>query len=164
MQKIYGITARQDGLLQIGRNRWDLFYGFGKDEDSELNYAWYTSFNREPTQEEVRQVINDQITQNAQAAITKGYKWKGHQVWLSVENQQNYIADYIMAKNGVIKKLPTIKLGSEQSQVYYTFSDIEDFSEFVAGIRQHIQDCLSSSWEERKAIDWNAFSKASKPH
>lgn len=32
MDKIYGASIRQDGLQKVGRNRWDLFYGFGKDD------------------------------------------------------------------------------------------------------------------------------------
>ena len=45
MEKIYGSPIRQDGLMKVGRNRWDLFYGFGKDDDNEV--GWMTvSANR----------------------------------------------------------------------------------------------------------------------
>lgn len=158
MDKIYGASIRQDGLQKVGRNRWDLFYGFGKDEDNEMGYNWRTSFDHQPTIEEVKETITTQISANTQKAIIEGYKWNGHLVWLSSENQANYTRDYIMAKNGDLGTMPTVKLGSDDAPVYYTFEDIEELTEFVMGMQQHIQNCLNASWTERKEIDWSVFS------
>jgi hypothetical protein len=158
MDKIYGASIRQDGLQKVGRNRWDLFYGFGKDEDNEMGYNWRTSFDHQPTIEEVKETIITQISANTQKAIIEGYKWEGHLVWLSSENQANYTRDYIMAKNGDLGTMPTVKLGSDDAPVYYTFEDIEELTEFVMGMQQHIQNCLNASWTERKEIDWSVFS------
>lgn len=158
MDKIYGTSIRQDGLQKVGRNRWDLFYGFGKDEDNEMGYNWRTSFDHQPTIEEVKETITTQISANTQKAIIEGYKWEGHLVWLSSENQANYTRDYIMAKNGDLGTMPTVKLGSDDAPVYYTFEDIEELTEFVMGMQQHIQNCLNASWTERKEIDWSVFS------
>lgn len=158
MDKIYGASIRQDGLQKVGRNRWDLFYGFGKDEDNEMGYNWRTSFDHQPTIEEVKETITTQISANTQKAIIEGYKWEGHLVWLSSENQANYTRDYIMAKNGDLGTMPTVKLGSDDAPVYYTFEDIEELTEFVMGMQQHIQNCLNASWTERKEIDWSVFS------
>ena len=158
MDKIYGTSIRQDGLQEVGRNRWDLFYGFGKDEDNEMGYNWRTSFDHQPTIEEVKETITNQISANTQKAIIEGYKWNGHLVWLSSENQANYTRDYIMAKNGDLGTMPTVKLGSDDAPVYYTFEDIEELTEFVMGMQQHIQNCLNASWTERKEIDWIVFS------
>ena len=157
MDKIYGASIRQDGLQKVGRNRWDLFYGFGKDEDNEVGYNWRTSFDHQPTIEEVKETITTQISANTQKAIIEGYKWEGHLVWLSSENQANYTRDYIMAKNGDLGTMPTVKLGSDDAPVYYTFEDIEELTEFVMGMQQHIQNCLNASWTERKEIDWSVF-------
>lgn len=158
MDKIYGASIRQDGLQKVGRNRWDLFYGFGKDEDNEMGYNWRTSFDHQPTIEEVKETITTQISANTQKAIIEGYKWKEHLVWLSPENQANYTRDYIMAKNGDLGTMPTVKLGSDDAPVYYTFEDIEELTEFVMGMQQHIQNCLNASWTEREEIDWSVFS------
>lgn len=158
MEKIYGASIRQDGLQKVGRNRWDLFYGFGKDEDNEMGYNWRTSFDHQPTIEEVKETITTQISANTQKAIIEGYKWNGHLVWLSSENQANYTRDYIMAKNGDLGTMPTVKLGSDDAPVYYTFEDIEELTEFVMGMQQHIQNCLNASWTGREEIDWSVFS------
>lgn len=158
MDKIYGAQIRQDGLQKVGRNRWDLFYGFGKDEDNEMGYNWRTSFDHQPTIEEVKETITAQISQNTQKAIIEGYEWNGNKVWLSSENQANYTLAYDMVKNGDLEDIPTVKLGTDEAPVYYTFKDNKELTAFVVGMRQHIQECLNASWTERKEIDWSVFS------
>lgn len=158
MDKIYGAPIRQDGLQKVGRNRWDLFYGFGKDEDNEMGYNWRTSFDHQPTIEEVKETITAQISQNTQKAIIEGYEWNGMKVWLSSENQANYTLAYDMAKNGDLEDMPTVKLGTDEAPVYYTFEDIEELTAFVTGMQQHIQNCLNASWTERREMDWSVFS------
>ena len=158
MDKIYGAQIRQDGLQKVGRNRWDLFYGFGKDEDNEMGYNWRTSFDHQPTIKEVKETITAQISQNTQKAIIEGYEWNGNKVWLSSENQANYTLAYDMAKNGDLEDIPTVKLGTDEAPVYYTFKDNKELKAFVVGMRQHIQECLNASWTERKEIDWSVFS------
>ena len=158
MDKIYGAQIRQDGLQKVGRNRWDLFYGFGKDEDNEMGYNWRTSFDHQPTIEEVKETITAQISQNTQKAIIEGYEWNGNKVWLSSENQANYTLAYDMAKNSDLEDMPTVKLGTDEAPVYYTFKDNKELTAFVVGMRQYIQDCLNASWLERKEIDWSVFS------
>jgi hypothetical protein len=74
MEKIYGSPIRQDGLMQVGRNRWDLFYGFGKDEDNDMGWNWRTTFDHHPTLEEVKDTIITQINSNAQKAILEDYE------------------------------------------------------------------------------------------
>ena len=96
MEKIYGSPIRQDGLMKVGRNCWDLFYGFGKDDDNEVGWNWRKTFDHQPTLEEVKDTIITQINSNAQKAILEGYEWNGHQVWLSDENQRNKRCEEIM--------------------------------------------------------------------
>lgn len=157
MDKIYGSSIRQDGLQKVGRNRWDLFYGFGKDEDNEMGYNWRTSFDHHPTIDEVKDIISTQISENAQKRIVEGYMWNGLQVWLSSENQENYTLAYNMAKNGDLKDMPTVKLGTDDEPVLHTFKDTAELISFVKGMQQHIQDILIAYWKERNEIDWSIF-------
>ena len=113
MEKIYGSPIRQDGLMQVGRNRWDLFYGFGKDEDNDMGWNWRTTFDHHPTLEEVKDTIITQINSNAQNSILEDYEWNGHKVWLSDENQRNYALAYGLAKDGDLKTMPKVKFGSD---------------------------------------------------
>lgn len=157
MDKIYGTQIRQDGLQRVGQNRWDLFYGFGRDENNEMGYNWRTSFDHQPNIEEVRETILSQISQNTKTAIIDGYEWKGNKVWLSSENQQNYTLAYELAQNGDLTEMPTVKLGTDESPVYYTFNNAKELAAFVAGMQHHIQNRLLESWQERQEIDWSLF-------
>ena len=57
MKKIYGATERQDGLYKIGRNKWELIYGFGKDsEKAETGYNYRERYSHKPTPDEVKAV------------------------------------------------------------------------------------------------------------
>ena len=157
MDKIYGSSIRQDGLQRVGKNRWDLFYGYGEDEPGAMGYNWRMSFDHQPTEEEVREAVISQISANTQKAIIEGFSWNGHLVWLSSENQANYMRDYNMAKNGDLEHMPTVKLGTDDEPVYYTFVDTDELTAFAKGMQQHIQDCLDASWQERRSIDWSIF-------
>ena len=58
MNKIYGATERQDGLYKIGRNKWELIYGFGKDsEDEEVGYNYRERFDYKPAADEIKAVV-----------------------------------------------------------------------------------------------------------
>ena len=157
MEKIYGSPIRQDGLMKVGRNRWDLFYGFGKDDDNEVGWNWRKTFNHQPTLEEGKDTIITQINSNAQKAILEGYEWNGHQVWLSDENQRNYTLAYGLVKDGVLKSMPTIKLGSDTNPLLYTFKDADELISFTLGVQTHIQGCLEAAWKEKEEIDWSMF-------
>lgn len=157
MEKIYGSPIRQDGLMQVGRNRWDLFYGFGKDEDNDMGWNWRTTFDHHPTLEEVKDTIITQINSNAQKAILEDYEWNGHKVWLSDENQRNYALAYGLAKDGDLKTMPKVKFGSDDDPFLYTFKDVEELTSFAIGMQKHIQTCLESAWKEKEEIDWSLF-------
>lgn len=157
MEKVYGSPIRQDGLMKVGRNRWDLFYGFGKDDGNEVGWNWRKTFDHQPTLEEVKDTIITQINSNAQKAILEGYEWNGHQVWLSDENQRNYTLAYGLAKDGDMKTMPKVKFGSDEDPLLYTFKDIEELTSFTLGMQAHIQGCLESAWKEKKEIDWSLF-------
>lgn len=155
MDKIYS-EVRQDGVVRVGRNEWELFYGYGEDADGN-GYNWRTRYNHRPTLDEIKKTIFEQISANTAKQIVEGYEWRGKQVWLSMENQSNYTRDYIMAKNGDLSEMPTIKLGSDDEAVLYTFANTEELCDFATGIRSHIQSCLNASWDERENINWSAY-------
>ena len=67
MEKIYGASERRDGIQQIGRKRWEVFYGFGMDGGTGYNYRQTLEYK--PTIEEVKEIITTQISQNTQMAI-----------------------------------------------------------------------------------------------
>jgi hypothetical protein len=155
MIKRYGSPIRQDGLVQVGRRRWDLFYGFGKDsEDAESGYNYYETFDHKPSTEEVRAIIVSQINANTEEKIVSGFTWNDIPVWLSQENQFNYKSAYDLAVQTLGKTLPvTFKFGDDNNPQYYTFDNLTELGSFVEAVFVHISTTLSDGWKEKDSLD-----------
>lgn len=159
MEKIYGTTIRQDGLQKVGRKRYDLFYGFGKDrEDAEIGYNFREVFFYKPTIEEIKNIIIKQVNKNIDEKILTGLVWKGMPIWLSSENQFNYKAAYDLAIQTNGATLPvTFKFGTDSTPIYYTFETLEEFQEFYTTSLAFVQQTLLDGWNEKDSIDWSLF-------
>ena len=161
MKKIYGATERQDGLYKIGRNKWELIYGFGKDsEEAETGYNYRERYSRKPTPDEVKAVLISQINEHTDEKIISGFVWKGINVWLSTENQINFKAAYDLAvqTNGSILPIK-FKLGEDTdgNPLYYTFADVDTFTEFYVAAVNHVTTCINEGWQEKDNIDLALF-------
>ena len=159
MEKIYGAKERQDGLYSIGRNKWELFYGFGKDNpDDESGYNWRQKFRQKPSLADIRAIIKETINNETDRKILEGFVWKGMPVWLSTENQFNYKAAYDLAVQTNGATLPVrFKFGTDAVPVYYTFESIEDFSNFYTLAMVHINTVLNEGWAEKDLADSMTF-------
>lgn len=161
MRKIYGATERQDGLYKIGRNKWELIYGFVKDDvETESGYNYRERYDHEPSLDEVKSTIISQINADTDAKILNGYEWNGISVWLSTENQINFKAAYDLAVQTNGSLLPVIfKLGEDAdgNPKYYTFDDIDTFTDFYVGAVRHITTCIQEGWAEKDSINLDAF-------
>ncbi len=154
MEKIYGATGRNDGIQQIGRKRWEIFYGFGMD--GEVGYNYRLTLEYKPTVHEVKQIIINQINTNTEEKILRGFVWKGKHVYLSTENQANFKAAYDLNMQTGGKMLPIkFKLGEDEegSAVYHTFADMTEFSDFYVSAVAHINNCLRDGWDEKDSLD-----------
>ncbi len=148
MKKIYSSTGRQDGIQQIGRNRWEIFYGYGKDGDNGYNYRQTLEYK--PTPEEVRQIILDQINDNVQKEILQGMTLNGRVVWLSAENQRNIV----LAAS--IKASLTLKLGTDEDYELHTFG-VDEVQSFAAAVQEHIENAIAKGRREKSEIDWTVY-------
>lgn len=161
MNKIYGATERQDGLYKIGRNKWELIYGFGKDsEDDEVGYNYRERFDHKPAADEIKSIIISLINKQTDEKILSGFKWNGINVWLSTENQINFKAAYDLAVQTNGTNLPIkFKLGedAEGNPMYHTFSDIDTFTDFYVSAVKHITSCIGEGWTEKDNINITKF-------
>lgn len=159
MEKIYGAKERQDGFYSIGRNKWELFYGFGKDNpDDESGYNWRQKFKQKPSLADIRAIIKKTINDETDRKILEGFVWKGMPVWLSTENQFNYKAAYDLAVQTNGATLPVrFKFGTDAAPVYYTFESLEDFSNFYTLAMVHINTVLNEGWAEKDLADSMTF-------
>ena len=160
MKKIFAATGRQDGVQQIGRKRWEIFYGYGKDGDNEYNYRQTLEYK--PTPEEVRQIILDQINANVQEEILQGMRWNGREVWLSAENQRNIAFAYALAKGGDLTTPPTLKLGTDNDYILYTFDNAEEVIAFAILVQEHIERCIEDGRQEKASVDWSCYEEIMK--
>lgn len=161
MQKVYGSPKRQDGLYQIGRNKYELIYGFGKDHESdETGWNWRQTFNHLPSAQEIRNIIEEQINAITAERILKDFSWNGKPVWLSTENQINIKTAYDIARDTDGENLPLrFKLGEtpESEPVYHTFTKADTFGDFVKKMAAHIQKAISDGYTEKDSVDYTKF-------
>lgn len=157
MEKIYGASERRDGIQQIGRRRWELFYGFGKDGDAGYNYRLTLEYK--PTIGEIRQILIDQINANTDERILKGFVWKDHPVYLSSENQFNYKSAYDLALQDETILPIKFKLGEDANGgvVYYTFDTVDELKDFYTKAILHINQCLNEGWQEKDDLDMSLY-------
>lgn len=160
MDKIYGSPGRQDGLYKIGRNKWELIYGFGKDsEDDETGWNYRQRFNYRPGLDEIKNIIESQINADTDAKILSQFVWNGKPVWLSQENQMNFKAAYDLTLQTNGATLPIkFKLGeNENGPIYHTFTKLEPFSDFILKVFTFINTTLNEGWKEKDSINYPIF-------
>ena len=158
MEKIYGSPVRQDGIYKIGRNKYELIYGFGEDENGGWN--WRERFDHEPTMDEIKNAIIATINADTDERILTGFTWNGKPVWLSQENQMNFKAAYDITVQTNGSTLPIkFKLGEDATgqPVYHTFTKIESFSDFYLKAFAYINATLNQGWKEKDSVDFSAY-------
>ena len=106
----------------------------------------------------VRDTIINWYNAQIDAAILKGFVWKGMHIWLSTENQFNYKAAYDLAVQTQGATLPVkFKFGTTENPVYYTFETVEDLSDFYMSAMNFINTQLNEGWIKKDSIDWNQY-------
>ena len=158
MEKRYGATERHDRLMKIGRNKWELIYGYGTDRVSGWTYR--ERFTRKPTQDEIKEIIIAQINRNVEEKILCGLVWKDMPIWLSTENQFNYKAAYDLAVQTGGQSLPVkFKFGTDEQPVYHTFTTLDDLQEFYMTSLAFVQQVLDEGWQEKDNLDLSVFNQ-----
>lgn len=156
MEKRYGATERSDRLMKIGRNKWELIYGYGTDGVSGWTYR--ERFEYKPTLEEIKEIIIAQVNRNVEEKILCGLMWRDMPIWLSTENQFNYKAAYDLAVQTGGQSLPVkFKFGTDEAPVYYTFTTLEELQEFFMTSLAFVQRVLDEGWQEKDNLDLSVF-------
>lgn len=156
MEKRYGATRRNDCLMQIGRSKWELIYGY--DTDGVSGWTYRERFSRKPTLDEIKAIIIAQINSNTEEKILSGFTWNDTPIWLSSENQYNYKAAYDLAVQNGESSLPVkFKFGTDENPVYHTFDNLEELSSFYTSAVAYIQQTLAAGWDEKDNVDWTKF-------
>lgn len=143
--------------------RWDIkpYYRendrTGEMEQQGVDYFEHW-FNHKPSMDEVKDVVTSGYNTVIDEKILSGFAWKDMPVWLSTENQFNYKAAYDLAVQTGGASLPvTFKFGDTVNPVYYTFTNITDFTDFYTQAMAYINNTLAEGWAIKDAIDWSVY-------
>lgn len=113
-----------------------------------------------PTLDDIRNVIIKHYNKEIDEQILNGFSWNGYDVYLSIENQFNYKAAYDLAIQTHGANLPIkFKFGTMIYPKYYTFTSIDELSDFYMSAVNYINDTLSKGWEQKDSIDWSEYEK-----
>lgn len=142
------------------KNKWKVRWDITEKEDGAAEWT-ECDFAHKPTADEIRQAITDHINTAADKAILTGFTYEGAPVWLSQDNQRNYLSALTLAMQTQGATLPvTFKFGTDTEPVYRTFAAMSDLAAFCAAMAAHIQSVLSSAWSAKDAIDLSVFGTA----
>lgn len=160
MEKVYGSPKRQDGLYKIGRNKWELIYGFGKDDEiSETGWNWRKRFTHRPTPDEIKEAIIGAIKKESEENLRYGLKWEGMTVEYSEERKSD-LTGIIVGLQGGFMQLPIeLNLGSapDGTPSVYTFTEPEEIGEVAAGIAAHKAAVSKAEWAAINELDMENF-------
>ena len=114
---------------------------------------------------DVKQAILDDINARTTEKIVSGLLWTsadGEQipVWLSVEQQLNFMSAYTRAVQTNGATLPvTFKMGEQEdgTPVYHTFVTMAEAEDFYQHATDHIHSLQAAGWQEKDAIDWQPY-------
>nr|DAY40863.1 MAG TPA: protein of unknown function (DUF4376) [Caudoviricetes sp.] len=161
-----------------GMNPWlpdylaDVYYLFFPVDNGETSTSgsnnveyWYTEYKGKPTLEQVKQDLYELINHETDIRILSSFiytdpKGVNHSVWLSQENQFNYMAAINatqMFGDAVLPK--TFKFGTDENLDLYTFTTKEELGQFFLKTLNHIHSCIEHGLIVKNSIDWNVYGK-----
>lgn len=140
-------------VLSKWRVRWDI-----QEEDEGMYSFLEYEFKHKPSVEEIKELITNYYNEQINAKILQGFVWNDTPVWLSTENQFNYKAAYDLAVQTNGASLPvTFKFGTDETPVYYVFTDIAKLQDFYTKAMKFVQDTLAEGWETKDSINYNLY-------
>ncbi len=161
MKKIYGAQERQDGLYRIGRNKWEVIFGFGKDsEDDTTGYNYRERFDHLPTIDEIKAVIFKQVDEDTDWAIEYGLTWNGLPVHLDGETQGNIVGMLALLPVAGASMFPkTFKVGEyvNGEPAFYEFTSVEEFAGFAKTASDHKERMYALGWQEKALVTERTF-------
>lgn len=136
-------------------NMWRIRFDINESE-SGVSYI-EEDFKGKPSIDQIKFVITSYINQRVVDEIISGMVWKGHRIWLSQENQNNYKSAFDLAVHTRGSNLPyRIKAEGVDSE-YYTFDTVEDITDFIVSVNSHISSVLEAGWKAKDSINWDQY-------
>lgn len=137
--------------------RWDIQPTMNGEEQIGINYyeQW---INYKPNLDQIKEIVLAGYNKIIDQQILEGFVWNDMAIWLSTENQFNYKAAYDLAVQSQGMSLPVMfKFGTTKEPVYYTFEDLETFTDFYSKAMGYINTKLAEGWKLKDSIDWSVY-------
>lgn len=139
--------------ISVKDNVYKVQWGFNEQEGT----CYELEFNFKPSLDTIKTLILAWYNKEIDNKILSEFVWKDMPIWLSQENQFNYKAAYDLAIQTKGASLPiTMKFGSD-TPVYYTFTNLEDFTDFYTESIKFIQETLYEGWVAKDGINWEDY-------
>lgn len=157
MTKIVDVKENFAPIKKLPNNIYLICWDY--KEIDEKNASWvYERVIGKRTIAWIKNLILGYYNNEVDNKILNNFSWNGMPVWLSSENQFNYKAAYDLAVQTQGKSLPvTFKFGSTEEPVYYTFTNLEELSQFYMAAINFINTTLSDGWVKKDSIDWSVY-------
>ena len=154
MEKRYGATKRDDQLMQIGKHKWELIYGYGTD--GTIGWNWRERFTRKPTLDEIKKLVWATIDAETKDKIVNQFEYEGIKVWLTDERQRNFAS---IENNESVTFPLTLKLNekADATPIYHTFQTRDEFKKFGEAAACFILETIRNGWKEKDNVDWDVF-------
>jgi len=149
-EKHYDGSEEPRNLLIVNSERESvLFYGQGSDELG--GYRWKKEYDHRPTLAEIKADIETLVNEKVSKKILEGMEYEGISVWLSSENQLNFMS--------AVSVPVRFKVGetAEGQPVYKTFETEEALTTFQLAVSTHINKCQTAGWAEKDGVDYECF-------
>lgn len=160
MDKVYGSPKRQDGLYKVGRNKYELIYGFGKDnENDETGWNFRLRFNHLPSLDEIKSAIIETVEREYAEKLRYGLEWNGLRVEYTEERKSDLTGLIVALQGGLIQLPITLNLGTSQNgtPVFHEFTTAEELSSVAVALSNHKISVCEQEWNEKYSIDWSVF-------
>ena len=155
MAKMYG---PKECYAPIRENATQVIISYDKVADGKKNAYWHEVYfnknrNANPSLDQIKEAVLADINQRVKAKIIGGFVWTGINVWLSTENQMNFVQAIAPV---------TLKIGEneEGEAVYQQFDTQEELKAFADACILWRQQCLQEGWQKKDSIDWSPYEKA----
>ena len=161
-------------LYQINYKKEDYYNFNGKVEDQ--CYVTYLEFFQCPNSIELKAAISEQFDIETRELLVNGFTYrrklpnseeredKFYRIYLSPENQSNFLQTYILAKNIPDSSiLPyKIKCGDGYTIEYLEITSIDEFEDLLVCINEHIRRTQEEGWKKKDEFDYSKFDIAAR--
>lgn len=167
MIREFGLKTEYKEIEEYGENkhvvRWDfkpeILRNPATGEENTDYATWMAEVVIDPVnKEQLQKLFTDYYNEVTDSEILNGYVWNDMKIYLSKENQFNYKTAYDLAIQTGGENLPfTFKFGTDEEPVYYSFTNLEELSDFYQGMVKHINSTIIKGWKKKDAIDYSVY-------